>query len=472
MTLHVAHRFGFLKSGLILAGLVLNATSPLAADLGSDPVERPAVAGLPLRLQTSVTLNSDVIKLSDVFAGVLAHDDKIIAEAPQPGQRITLAGAWLGDVARVNNLNWQPASQFDRSVIYRPSQTVTGTEILAAVKSELGTQGLPSNVVLKPSTPVQPKMIAANASKKMAVHEAFFDEATQTFSAVVELPAGDPNAQLIPVKGNTYAIVSVPVLKVALTRSTVINADMIELADLPESKVTPDTIMDINALIGKAAKGYIRSGQSVRSNDIEAVSFISVPVLRTETHRGTKITEAHIKWIEINAKDLPENAIVDAEQLIGFSPKRQLAAGLPLRSTDVQVLNLVEVPVAARDLIRGETITADDLRWVPMDRATLAKETLLTEDKLVGMLVVSTTRTDQPFRTHGVSRPVIAAKGKLVTLIYNVPAMKLTAKAKLLEDGAVGQVVRVVNTKSNTNLFAEVIDADTVRVTDQQTASN
>ncbi len=472
MSLHTVHRFSFLKSGLVLAGLVLNATTLLAADLGSDPAERIVAAGIPLRLQTAVTINSDVIKLSDLFVGVTAHDDKIVAEAPQPGQRITLAGAWLGDVARANNLNWQPASQFDRSVIYRPSQTVSGTEILAAVKAELSAQGLPSNVVLKPTTPLQPKMIAASINKKMAVHEAFFDESTQTFSAVVELPAGDPNAQLIPVKGNTYAIVSVPVLKVALPRATVITADMIELAELPESKITPDTVMDMNMLIGKAAKGYVRSGQSVRASDIEAISFISIPVLRTETHRGTKITEAHLKWIEINAKDLPDNAVLDADQLIGMSPKRQLAAGLPLRTSDVQSLNLIDVPVAARDLIRGETITAGDLRWVPMDRTNLSKETLLTEDKLVGMLVVSTTRTDQPFRTHGVSRPVVAAKGKLVTLIYNVPAMKLTAKAKLLEDGAIGQVVRVVNIKSNTNLFAEVIDAETVRITEQQAASN
>ncbi|MBL8629419.1 MAG: flagella basal body P-ring formation protein FlgA, partial [Rhodospirillaceae bacterium] len=45
-------------------------------------------------------------------------------------------------------------------------------------------------------------------------------------------------------------------------------------------------------------------------------------------------------------------------------------------------------------------------------------------------------------------------------------------KARVQEDGAIGQVVRVTNVKSNTNLFAEVIDANTVRVTEQQAAAN
>jgi flagellar basal body P-ring formation protein FlgA len=68
--------------------------------------------------------------------------------------------------------------------------------------------------------------------------------------------------------------------------------------------------------------------------------------------------------------------------------------------------------------------------------------------------------------------PVAMPKGKAVTLIFNNKVMNLTARGKTLEDGAIGQIIRVTNTKSNQIVMAEVINENTVRVAEQQTAMN
>jgi len=47
-------------------------------------------------------------------------------------------------------------------------------------------------------------------------------------------------------------------------------------------------------------------------------------------------------------------------------------------------------------------------------------------------------------------------RGESVTLIYEAPGMSLTMRARALEDGAVGQSVRLVNTSSNRTIDAVV----------------
>jgi flagella basal body P-ring formation protein FlgA len=70
-----------------------------------------------------------------------------------------------------------------------------------------------------------------------------------------------------------------------------------------------------------------------------------------------------------------------------------------------------------------------------------------------------------------IARPLAVERGKLVTIIYAVPMMSLSVQGVAQEQGGVGDAIRVTNTKSNTTVIAEVIDARTVRIGMKQTAS-
>jgi flagella basal body P-ring formation protein FlgA len=443
--------------GLAFAG------APSAATLGES---------LPIRLNASVTVTEDVIRLSDLFSGELTKADKVVAQAPAPGQRLFLAADWLATLARNNGIDWTPAGPYDRAMIFRPGQTIQTADVMAAVRGELTARGMPKNYGLKPFTTIGTMTIGLNANKSIVVREAVYDAATSTFSAVAEIAAGDPSAIFVPIRGSAMPVVNIPTLKQGLARNTVMTAEMIETVDIAETEIAADTVMDINALIGKAPRGYIKSGQAIRQTEIYRLTLTQIPVLRAEMRRGGEIAASDIVWTAVNADDVPKDVVTDEAQLIGKSPKRFLAASTAIRRGDVQNLNMIDVPIAARDIRRGATLSAQDINWVNMSENDLVGEIVRTEKELIGLVANSNVRTGQPFRTISVTRPIAVAKGKIITLVFNTRAMSLTSRGKALEDGSVGQVVRVTNTKSNHTVFAEVLDGQTARVTEQQTAMN
>lgn len=67
-------------------------------------------------------------------------------------------------------------------------------------------------------------------------------------------------------------------------------------------------------------------------------------------------------------------------------------------------------------------------------------------------------RATLPASTSGGRSVADAAirRGETVTLIYDAPGMSLTIRARALEDGAVGQSVRLLNTSSNRTIEAVV----------------
>ena len=71
---------------------------------------------------------------------------------------------------------------------------------------------------------------------------------------------------------------------------------------------------------------------------------------------------------------------------------------------------------------------------------------------------------DQPIRSGDLREPVTVKKNSLVTISLRTERMVLTAQGRALEDGATGNVIRVMNTKSNTVINAVVAESGLVEV--------
>lgn len=207
-----------------------------------------------LRLNTSITVNDDAIRLSDIFSGYLSRPEKVVATSPHPGQRMTLTADWLRDLAHKNGLNWEPGNVYDRAIVYQPGQVITAQEILAAVKKELVNKGMPANYSVGTALTFAQMTVSMHTTVEIGVREAVYDAGTHGYSAVVEIPPGDPKAQFIPMRGVAYAIVSVPVAKENVAKNTVITASMLTTLDLPEEQVKSTMIIDASLLVGKAPK--------------------------------------------------------------------------------------------------------------------------------------------------------------------------------------------------------------------------
>lgn len=130
----------------------------------------------------------------------------------------------------------------------------------------------------------------------------------------------------------------------------------------------------------------------------------------------------------------------------------------------------VEVPTLTRRIATGETVGRDDIQWQTARAETVARNVILDPDKIVGMEAKRPLQADQPLRSGDVRAPVIVAKGSLVTLVVQSPTMTLTSKGRAMENGAMGDSVRIQNTQSKIVVEGEVVSPGTVRVAGMQPA--
>ncbi len=441
---------------------------PVAALLAAPALAAgPSTLDEQLRLNTAITVTSDNITLGDVFQGYLSRPEKVIAQAPRPGQRLVLTAEWLADTARVYGLDWKPVNALDRAVVFQPGTTISTADIFSAVKQALLATGMPRNYGVAATTQVAPVTVAVGAHTGIDVREAMFDAASGSFSAVVQIPPGDPNAVFIPVRGAAFPVVSVPVLKESAGKDAMITSDMIDMIDLPEAQVKQFTVTDPGALIGKTPKIFLRAGLPIRDTDVTLVTLVDIPVLATDTDRDSRITHANVKIVSVNAATLPADTVTTADYLVGKSPRRHLAAGQPIRRADVQIVRRVEVPVAARDLGRGTTLTEDDVTWVMMNEAQAVGEYSTDEAEILGQTTRHSVRAGQLLRKHTLAKDVVVARGQTITVTWSAASMNLTATATAMEKGAVGDVIRVMNAKSRQAMLVEVIDSRNARVATQ-----
>lgn len=435
----------------------------------------PAVAETELysaRLKPSVTVTGPTVTLGDLFDGDIMRPEKAVAKAPEPGQRFVLGARWLTNLARNYGIDWRPANTYDRATVYRPGQTISETEILDTVRATLSIHGMPSNYGLDVASPLGNVTIAAEAAPEIGVREAFFDATSRTFSAVVEIPKGSPNAQFFPLRGTAYPTISVPVVDRNVSKNTLITDAMVQWIDFPADALRRDTVMDDRLLVGKSPRSYVRAGQPIRDGELEQVSLIDVPVPRHDLHEDTEISQSHIEWVTMNQADLSRAIVTDADRLIGLTPRRFLPAGAPIRVSDVHAVSLIEIPVALRDIRRGTLITENDFHWVSMNEHELVGDVLMDADDIAGLTSRRTIRTGQVFHSRDLRVPVVVERGKIVTIRLSTPYMQLSAKGKALENGGAHETIKVVNTLSNKTILATVVDENTVTVETLQVAMN
>lgn len=142
------------------------------------------------------------------------------------------------------------------------------------------------------------------------------------------------------------------------------------------------------------------------------------------------------------------------------------AAGDPAERLRVsgRLVRTAEVPVPARLLAAGETIAAGDLTAATLRADRLGADTLLQKSDLVGKAPRHALRPGEPVHASDVAVPLVVHRGTLVTILLETPALRLSAEGKAMEDGGMGAVIRVANTKSSRVIDAVVAGPGTVTV--------
>ena len=130
-----------------------------------------------------------------------------------------------------------------------------------------------------------------------------------------------------------------------------------------------------------------------------------------------------------------------------------------------RAIETVELPALNRLLKRGEIIGDGDIEWLEWQARRTPRDVITDVADLLGMAARRSLRPGRPLRARDVQEPVVVAKGSAVSLVYRTSNMVLTAGGRALEDGAMGSVIRVRNSRSKVIVEARVDGGNVLTVT-------
>ncbi|MGH6720272.1 MAG: flagellar basal body P-ring formation chaperone FlgA [Alphaproteobacteria bacterium] len=122
-----------------------------------------------------------------------------------------------------------------------------------------------------------------------------------------------------------------------------------------------------------------------------------------------------------------------------------LGAGLVLSA---RADTLVEVPVLNVALGIGDIIGARDIEVVALPYGKVPRNAITDPEELVGKSPKRLLRPGLPVRVGDVAPPIVIKKNTVVVMVFDRAGLFLTAKGKALQNGAVGEVIRVENVQS------------------------
>ncbi len=142
------------------------------------------------------------------------------------------------------------------------------------------------------------------------------------------------------------------------------------------------------------------------------------------------------------------------------------AEGTPLVRITIsgRAIEMIEIPVLRRRMLPGEVIGERDIAWQDARADRISRNVVRDPVNLVGKSPRRPIRAEKPVLGSELRQPVLVSKNSLVTIRLQTARMVLTARGRAMEPGAKGDVIRVVNTKSNQIISASVTASGTVEV--------
>ncbi len=121
-----------------------------------------------------------------------------------------------------------------------------------------------------------------------------------------------------------------------------------------------------------------------------------------------------------------------------------------------QIEQVIHVPVLKNNIENGRIIRPSDIETITIKEKNFSKGIIVDANKLIGMTAKRILIAGRPIKEMEIIAPQMIERGAIITLSLNNGMMNISTKVKALENGAKGDVIRVVNLSSNKSLQAIV----------------
>ncbi len=277
-------------------------------------------ADATVRLKTTAMVDGNTITLGDVLDGVGDKSSVVVAQAPEPGERIILRVTRISALARKHGLDW-PNTAIRALAVTRSSTIVPERDILSKIKEALADSGVPGEITLTMTGKNLRLHVPLGAKATIAVDDIRYDRNTGRFNAIVHAPAENRQALQVELKGQAHAVMDVPVLvnRVAI-------GDKITKGDVGWIKLRLDrtgrgTVTDIDEMIGMSPKRYIRANSPVRGADLRR------PIVIAKGSTVTMVVSVPGMTLAMIGRALENGGIGDAISIMN-SQTRKVVQGI------------------------------------------------------------------------------------------------------------------------------------------------
>ncbi|MEX1155023.1 flagellar basal body P-ring formation chaperone FlgA [Parvibaculum sp.] len=162
-----------------------------------------------------------------------------------------------------------------------------------------------------------------------------------------------------------------------------------------------------------------------------------------------------VEQLSFNPRNGAFNAIVRAPANDMMSPLRRVAG---------RAYPVIDVPVLTRDVMPGDVVRRNDIDWIRLPSTRVSQNIVTSLAQLVGMSPRNPTRAGEPLRISDMHPPLVVEKGAQIDMSFVSGSLTLTARGRALDSGAVGDVVNVLNSRSNRTVQGIIEGPNMVRI--------
>jgi len=118
--------------------------------------------------------------------------------------------------------------------------------------------------------------------------------------------------------------------------------------------------------------------------------------------------------------------------------------------------SVIDVPVLNRRIRRGDVIGVGDVIWKKIRKDSVGRNVVRDRKAAIGQAARRYLASGAQIMIDDLESPKLIRKGSLVTIYLETSNLRLTAKARASEDGALNDTIRVVNVRSKRTVEAIV----------------
>ncbi len=220
-------------------------------------------------LKKDVVVKGEYIMLGDIFAGIDASTDKKIASSPAPARQSHFDFQTLSTIARKNNINWQPMSDFESVSVTRSYQTITSDEIIEAIKSSKVFENvdLDGNEEFESRT-LSDIDIADGIDYTVNVVQGEYNPKNNNFRVEINIKENGNVIHEARILGKMFKMLDVPVLRKSISSGMIISENDLEYIKIRSDSINQRAITDETSLIGKEAKRTLKPKALLSKNDV------------------------------------------------------------------------------------------------------------------------------------------------------------------------------------------------------------